>query len=366
LEQFFLSLVRGERRGAGPWLLRLGLWAASVPYGWASRGRNWLFDRGWKKSHAANVPVVSVGNLTLGGTGKTPCVEYIARFCRSLDLRVAVLSRGYGAARGRNDEALVLEQNLPDVPHLQGGDRVALAQIAVEELESQLLILDDGFQHRRLQRDLDIVLLDATAPWGYGHLFPRGLLRESPGGLRRAGLVILTRCDMAAPGVLDGLRRRLERLAPSVPVVESIHRPAAWVSAQQTTVSLEALPERTCAAFCGIGNPEGFRRTLSNLGMTLAAWRVFPDHHAYTRTDVESLRAWARELPADAVVVTTQKDLVKICLDRLGSRPLWALRIDLDVVRGRTVLEEKLHQLVTDQGGADDLSSDDRGGLSLS
>src|SRR5262249_26736647 len=157
--------------------------------------------------------VVSVGNLTLGGTGKTPCVEYVCRFYRDLDLRVAVLSRGYGAANGRNDEALVLEENLPDVPHLQGADRVALARAAVEELESEVLVLDDGFQHRRLARDLDVVLVDATNPWGFGRLFPRGLLRESPRGLGRAGVVVLTRCDQVPDEERARLRQQVSRLA---------------------------------------------------------------------------------------------------------------------------------------------------------
>src|SRR5207244_12530469 len=128
-----------------------------------------------------------------GGTGKTPCAEFVARFFRQLDLRVALLSRGYGSQAGRNDEALVLEENLPDVPHLQGPDRAALAQVAVEELDSEILVLDDGFQHRRLHRDLDIVLIDATCPWGYGHLLPRGLLREPISSLKRAHVAMLTR-----------------------------------------------------------------------------------------------------------------------------------------------------------------------------
>src|SRR6202035_103263 len=120
-----------------------------------------------------------------------------------------------------NDEAQVLEENLPDVPHLQGTDRVALAQVAVEELESEILVLDDGFQHRRLRRDLDLVLIDATAPWGYGYLFPRGLLRERLGSLRRADVVVLTRCDLVAPDIVAGLRQRVERIAPGKPMVET-------------------------------------------------------------------------------------------------------------------------------------------------
>jgi tetraacyldisaccharide 4'-kinase len=347
LEEYFLSLIRGKERGAWPWLQRLALAALSIPYGWATRCRNRLFDSGWKKAHAASVPVVSVGNLTLGGTGKTPCVEYIARFYRKLDLRVALLSRGYGVKQGRNDEALVLEENLPDVPHLQGIDRVALAQVAVDELDSEVLVLDDGFQHRRLRRDLDVVLIDATAPWGYGSLFPRGLLREPPRALSRANVVVLTRCDLAEPLSLEEARRRIQKLAPQAPVVETTHRPANWINSQRTAVPLETLVKRDCAGFCGIGNPEAFRQTLTKLGMNLVDWRVFPDHHAYTRADIESLRAWARQLPSATVLVTTQKDLVKICLERIGDRELWALRVELEIRQGMNVLEDRLKQIVS-------------------
>ncbi len=195
--QRYLALVRGDSKGVGPTLQRIGLSAASVPYGLTVRLRNLLYDLGWLRARRAPVPVVSVGNLSVGGTGKTPFVEHVAGFYRRRDVRVAVLSRGYGAEHGPNDEALVLEENLPDVPHLQGADRAALARSAIEELESELLVLDDGFQHRRLCRDLDVVLIDATAPWGHGRLLPRGLLREPKTGLRRAHLVALTRCDQA-------------------------------------------------------------------------------------------------------------------------------------------------------------------------
>jgi tetraacyldisaccharide 4'-kinase len=298
LEEYYLSLIRGDRRGVWPWLQRLGLRALSVPYSWGARARNTL------------------------------------------------LSRGYGARDGRNDEALVLEENLPDVPHLQGVDRVALARVALEELDSEVLVLDDGLQHRRLARDLDLVLVDATVPWGFGHLFPRGLLREPPGSLRRAHVVLLTRCDLVEPSVLAGLQRRIHELAPAVPVVETRHRPAAWINAGHQAAPLEALRDRQVAGFCGLGNPDAFRRTLLSLGMTPVAWRVFPDHHAYTRSDIESLRTWARQLPDRTTLVTTQKDLVKVRLDRLGDCELWALQIQLEVTQGKDVLEEKLNMVV--------------------
>ena len=340
----YLSLIRGERRGILAGLARIGLRLVSIAYGWAVALRNLAFDRGWKKSFAADVPVVCVGNLTLGGTGKTPCVEYLAGWFRDQGVRAAILSRGYGSEAGRNDEALVLEENCPETPHLQGADRVALARIAVEELESELLILDDGFQHRRLRRDLDIVLLDATCPWGYGALFPRGLLRESPRGLRRAGLVVLTRCDLATGEQMSRLRSEVEKLAPGIGIVESEHRPAAWVNGTKRA-DLSAFRGRRIAGFCGLGNPDAFRRTLEDLGGPVIAWRTFPDHHPYSRDDIEDLRRWARELPADAVIAVTQKDLVKIRLDRLGDRELWALKIALKIRDGEELLRRKLTPL---------------------
>jgi tetraacyldisaccharide 4'-kinase len=346
LENYYRALVRGERRGLWAGLQRLGLRAVSLPYGAMVRLRNYFFDHGWKRVTRAPVPVVSVGNLTLGGTGKTPCVEYLARFYRQRDFRVAILSRGYGSAEGRNDEALVLEENLPDVPHLQGADRAALARIATEELDSEILVLDDGFQHRRLARDLDLVLIDATEPWGYGSLFPRGLLREPRRGLRRAQVVILTRCDQVEETGRDRLRQEVARIAPGVPVVETRHRPANLVNAELATAGLDVLGQRPVAAFCGIGNPDAFRRTLTDLGMAVVAFRTYPDHHAYQRTDVDDLRHWARQQATDCVVVTTQKDLVKLRLARLGERELWSLRIHLHIDAGQEELDRKLQSVV--------------------
>jgi tetraacyldisaccharide 4'-kinase len=337
-----MELVRGERRGPWASFQRLGLWAASLPYSLAVRLRNRAYDRGWCRAERVPVPVVSVGNLTAGGTGKTPCVEYVARYYRERGLRVAVLSRGYGAEGGPNDEALVLEEDLPDVPHLQGPDRVRWARAAVEELESEVLVLDDAFQHRRLARDLDLVLLDATDPWGGGHLLPRGLLREPVAGLQRAGLVLLTRCDQAAPEALGRLRQRVSRIVPGISVVESIHGPLDLIGSDGNTTPLDDMHGRPVVAFCGLGNPAAFRRTLIDLGADVRDFRTFPDHHPYSRRDVDELRAWAAPWPEDTLIVTTQKDLVKVRLPRLADRPLAALRVRLHVEAGQDVLHRRL------------------------
>lgn len=307
----------------------------------ATGSRNRFFDWGWKPSHKAAVPIVSVGNLTLGGTGKTPCVEYIAGIFREHDFQVAILSRGYGAEGGRNDEAMLLEENLPDVPHLQDRDRVAIANAAVEELESDVLILDDGFQHRRLARDLDVVLIDATNPWGYGYMFPRGSLRELPRGLRRANSVMITHADRVTPGEREAIHSKIKRYG-DLPISLTRHEPRALVGVHGATASLETMRGAPVAAFCGIGSPAGFRRTLENLEANLIDFRTFPDHHAYSRKDVEELRRWAERQPADAIIATTQKDFVKLRIADLAERPLWAIRIGLSFIEGKEAFDEQL------------------------
>ncbi|MBM3979411.1 MAG: tetraacyldisaccharide 4'-kinase [Planctomycetes bacterium] len=343
-------MVRGERRGPLALAARAGLRLASWPYGLGAWWRNRAYDRGRRAVHRAAVPVVSVGNLTLGGTGKTPCVEWVARFFRERDVQVAIVSRGYGAEQGRNDEAMVLEENLPDVPHLQDPDRIAAAGRAVEELESELIVLDDGFQHRRLHRDLDIVLIDATRPPARDHLFPRGTLRESASGLKRAGAILLTRCDQVPAGDVAALRQWLAARWPQTPVATAAHKPAELVGCDGATAPVESLAGKVVGAFCGIGNPYAFRKTLEALGATVTAFRAFPDHHAYTRADVDELTRWADALPAGAVLATTQKDWVKLRVPALAGRALWAVRIGLAVLDGEDALAAALERTLASGG----------------
>ena len=318
---------------------------AELPYSLAVRWRNRKFDHPDKHVCDVGVPVISVGNLTLGGTGKTPMVAWIARHLRGLGVRVTLISRGYGAEAGScNDEAIELERRLPDVPHLQDPDRVAAAAIAVEELGCQMILLDDAFQHRRIHRDLDIVLLDALEPFGFEHVFPRGTLREPLSGLRRAHLVALTRADMIERSERDAIRTRVARLAPDVPWAEVIHAPECLLAADGKSEKLEELAGKSIAAFCGIGNPAGFRHTLNTCGYDVVGFEEFPDHYRYQRDDLERLADWAEQLGVQAVVCTA-KDLAKIGVNQLGAVPLRALAIGIEFLEGQAVVESQLAAL---------------------
>ena len=331
---YFRAVVSGRQRGVRASILRAGLSVAEPFYRLGVRWRNRQFDNGSREIHRVNVPVISVGNLTVGGTGKTPMVEWLARWFRERGVRVALVSRGYGAEAGaRNDEALELEEKLPDVPHLQNPNRVEAAQTAIEELETQLIVLDDAFQHRRIHRDLNIVLIDALEPFGYGHLLPRGLLREPVANLKRADVIALSRSDAVDQATREAIRSQAMKHAPQAAWLEVTHRPQSLLSAAGEERGIDSLKGQRVAAFCGIGNPAGFRHTLGELGADVVELREFPDHHAYQRGDIDGLSAWARNLRV-AAVICTHKDLVKVGIQRMGDCPLFALRIGLDISQG--------------------------------
>lgn len=325
--------------------LRVMLRGAESVYRAGVGYRNRRYDAGHAEIVKVTAPVVSVGNLTLGGTGKTPMVKWIARWLRERELRVAILSRGYGATDGaKNDEALELEQALPDVPHLQAPDRVEIARAAIDELESQVLVLDDGFQHRRLARDLDIVLLDATQPFGFEHVFPRGTLREPASGLRRADVVCLSRADLVDAEQRASIRQRAARLAPDAVWCEVSHAPAALMGASGATAPLESLAGARVFGFCGIGNPGAFRQTLEQAGAQLVEWRELPDHHGYTADDVAKLAGEIRNSDAE-MAVCTQKDMVKLRTTLLGNLPLWSVVIEIAFLDGEQAMTDALASL---------------------
>lgn len=331
----FKRIVSGADPSARGRLCRALLGPLGAAWTGVMAARNAAYDAGLLPAHAAPVPVVSVGNLSLGGTGKTPLVAWVVRRLLQAGHLPAIVSRGYGAARGAvSDEAAELALLLPGVPHLANADRVAAARGAARA-GARIVVLDDGFQHRRLRRDLDVVAVDATDPFGCGHVFPRGLLRERLAGLSRAQAVILTRCAAVPPERRDEIRAGLAAAcAGRVPGVwaEASHAPVRLRDAAGGHEELGWLAGRRVVGFAGIGNPAAFHDTLRTLGARVVAFRAFPDHHAYGPADARALAGLAAE-HGGAALVTTLKDLVKIAPPAPAPR-LLALEIAIVIERG--------------------------------
>jgi tetraacyldisaccharide 4'-kinase len=267
-----------------------------------------------------------VGNLTFGGTGKTPFVIHACRELARRGKRVAILSRGYRGGPGGNDEARVIARHLPEVPHLQDPDRFAAgARIAAE---TDVFVLDDGFQHLPLFRDENVVLVDATDPFGGGFCPPVGRLREPISALDRATLVILTRSDLVDRASLGDTMRTV-RAHTAAPVVTSSFR-------ARSGTPLAGL-DATVA--CGIGNPRAFRVMVERMGARVRECRVFPDHHAFTSRDAESLRQEGRP------VIVTEKDAVKLEPLWPPGPPLIVVGLDFEVVDGAALLDALFERL---------------------
>lgn len=322
--------------------------------------REWSFASGLRSVRRLPCPVISVGNLTVGGSGKTPCTIALATWLRARGRAAGILLRGYGR-RGSGvavaadpggaparweavgDEAILLARRLPGVPVVVGGSRFQAGREALRRFPLDLLLLDDGFQHRQLHRDLDLVMLDATDPFGGGRLLPRGRLREPVAALRRAHAIILSRADQVRE--LAGVRRRLEQIAPGAPQILARHRPAGLADlAGGEAWPLGFLRGRRVLAVSGIANPAGFHRTLMDLGAVAAGTLPFPDHHPYGSDDLRRVQDAAREAGAE-VIVTTEKDAVR--MPPMGEpgdagRPILALRVDLEITEGWDALERLL------------------------
>ncbi len=355
-EQRFLALISGPPKSLGSRLLRGILRIASWGYRCGAGFRNSLFDLGIKRTHSAPVPVISVGNITTGGTGKTPTVAMLVGMLQKLGHRPGLISRGYRElSAGGNDEARVLELLCPGTPHVQNRDRVAAAHEVAADDGCTVIIADDAFQHRRLGRDLDIVLIDALNPWGHGALLPRGLLREPVSGLRRANVVMLTRADLVDDAARSAIWMIVERNNPTAVRVElsfasdGLHgytgnKQAIGRLFRPTDCKTDMAEGSGMLAFCGIGNPDGFRKTLESAEVPIMDLVAFPDHHHYDRGDIQRLTAIAEELGAKALV-TTLKDLVKIEPDWVGSVSVVALNIEAQVTSGKESLAEAISKV---------------------
>ena len=344
MNAYVRDVIEGRARGPAAALVRGLLAAASAGYGTLHGLHRWSYLMGLARTAMLPAPVISVGNISAGGTGKTPLVEWVVRRLERRRLRVAVLARGYGRRPdGGDDEDLMGRSDL--VRRYADPDRAGAGRRAVAEFHPDAFVLDDGFQHYRLHRDLDLVTVDATNPFGYGRLLPRGLLRDRPGALRRAHAIVLTRTDQVTPAELEALRAEVAAHSLDRPVIDTVHRPVAIRTlSDRRSWNVDWVRGRRVYAFCGVGNPGAFRRTLESAGADVVKFRAFPDHHVYRPAEERHLEVEAQEFMAGALV-TTEKDATK--LDASAFRlPVASLRVELEAVRGGERLEAILESAV--------------------
>ncbi|MBP7948173.1 MAG: tetraacyldisaccharide 4'-kinase [Verrucomicrobiales bacterium] len=367
-EQFAVEVITGVRKGLRAGTLRLMLGGLSFIYRGAVGLRLWLYRNRILREKHLGCMVVSIGNLTVGGTGKTPVVEMFARALSAGGRRVAILSRGYKSeappkqrlrdkltgrrqeppprvvsdgtgpqpqldSRIAGDEPFMLAQNLPGVAVVVDKNRVKAGRHAIGELGADTLLLDDGLQYLKLRHRLDIVLVDRQAPFGNEWMLPRGFLREPPRNLRRASYIFITKCDAATPN--DDLIRRIRRFNRTAEIIECRHAPlhlTHLVTREQRP--LDFLQGRNIATISGIARPESFEGGLEQLGSTIRFTRRFTDHHRYTESEITEFILRADDRGVD-FIVTTEKDSVRFPDLSKSLLPVYFLRVEIEILTGQ-------------------------------
>jgi tetraacyldisaccharide 4'-kinase len=353
----------------------LTLLPLSAVYGAVMRARLTAYGQGLLSVSKLAAPVISVGNLTTGGTGKTPLVEWV---CRVIDAvahegvrdgkKICVLTRGYGRANPKTqvvvsngtelqarelhagDEPFLLARNLLGIAAvISNPNRVAAGEWAIENLQTEVFVLDDAFQHLRLYRDLDIVTVDATNPWG-GGLLPRGRLREPLSGLSRADCVVITRTGQVED--IAAIKDRVSHFTGKVPILSSYMRTTGFRRLDGSPIDTAEVLSQPIAAFCGIGNPGSFFDQLRREGCQLAFTRTFPDHHNYNQSELDSLATEAKAGGAKSLL-TTAKDATKLQSFALGL-PCGVLNIQIsidDETRLVNLIRKAINESATDLQG---------------
>lgn len=327
------------------------------------------YASGAKKRTEFEAVVISLGNITVGGTGKTPMAVYLAKEIRQMGYTVAVLSRGYRSESEHGcavvsdghavllspaqagDEAVLLARSLPGIPVISGKKRSVTGQRAMDEFRPDVLLLDDAFQHWQIKRDLDIVLINACDPVGNGHLLPRGTLREPLDGLERADLFVVTKADRADRDEVEKIYSLLRYYNESAPIAEANHQ-AKWCvpfvdwQAGHTDGAASLDEDTAVVALSALGNPESFEETLRDLGFDIVHAVRFDDHHSYTEEDLREAAAFAAA--KHAVIVTTEKDAVKFPADTIKNEeiPVFVMGIEIEMTAGEEEVKRVLKRVL--------------------
>ena len=376
LETFALEVISGERRDTRAALMRGFLFFGSKLFQAAVKMRRWLYNVRILRDKTLGVQVIAVGNLTVGGTGKTPVVEKFARELRDAGRNVAILSRGYRSkpppvhvwllnkiflredqtpprvvSDGKSllldsemagDEPYMLASNLKDVIVLVDKDRVKSGRYAIEKFGCDTLLLDDGFQYWDLRgRRHDVVLVDRQQPFGNEHLLPRGTLREPPSHLARAQTIFITKSD----GKTAKLRERLAELNPDAAIIECVHHPL-YLEDVFTGERLELvfLKGRKVASLSGIAQPESFEKSLGNLGAEVVYSKRFADHHRFTQQEILNAINRGKKRQA-STIITTQKDAVRFPKIDRRDLPIYFMRVEIQIVSGANDFQDCVRRI---------------------
>jgi tetraacyldisaccharide 4'-kinase len=374
LESYIIDVIIHGRRGLRASALRSVFWLLSWLYRGAVKLRFQLYRERYIHDHHLGVPVISVGNITVGGTGKTPVVELLAKSLHARGRTVAILSRGYKSKRQRKpplswriaarlglarppkglpprivsdgskvlldsynagDEPYMLAHNCTGVPVLVDRDRVKAGRHAIRKFGADVLLLDDGLQYLRLKHRYDIVLVDKTAPFGTGYMLPRGTLREPPKSLRRASYIFLTKSD----GDSDAIIQQIRQHNPVADIIECRHRPVYFQNAQTgERLPLDAFQDQYVAALSGIAVPESFENGLRRLGAKVHWTKRFTDHHRFEEREIRQFIDRCIKVDAHAIL-TTEKDYVRLPKIVDLEIPIYFLRVEIEITRGQEIFE---------------------------
>lgn len=348
LELYFLSVIKGTRKGALASFLRFILLVMSVPYRGVVAFRNWMFDHGWLRSYIPPVPlVISIGNITAGGTGKTPLTFMLASELSPL-APLAILSRGYRSQAENfstplllhkkkglmhpaslcGDEPCLLAQNLPEAMIIVGRDRFQSSKMAAR-MGAKALILDDGMQHRGIARDLELVVVDQLDPFGHGHFLPRGLLRESRHSLARADLIVINHAQDNEESEI--LKRQISHYS-SAPFIRTCVEVVGVYNLKNQPITLT--PGQEVGIFCGIAHPEYFKKTVEQLGLVVIDQFYFPDHDAM---NLDALMPYSKKCRKNngTILLCTEKDRVKLIDNGVLDLPIGWVKTRLSIIEGQ-------------------------------
>lgn len=331
LKDYLIQVIKGNKKGIVAKITLIFLSFLEYIYLIIIQIRNIFYRYRIIKSKKIDAFVISIGNITGGGTGKTPLVEKIVEELKNIENNVAVITRGY---RGENDisrvvkkntdraiktygdEAIMLASHLTDTPVIIGKKRYKSGQKALQLFDSRILILDDGFQHRQLKRDLDIVIIDALNPSGYNHLIPRGYLREPLSALKRADIFIISKSDLIRKEKLKQIREKLKKYNKDIPLLEMNYQPLNYhllnsISEEKIEISLASLKTEEIIAVSGIGNPDSFLDTLKKLEVKIKSFLKYGDHHPYCLQDIKDIIYKCKQHKVKKIIIT-EKDAVKL------------------------------------------------------